>query len=539
VPPGDQRQIKEGRQLARSAGLVGLWTLASRILGLIRDAVIAAYFRKDATDAFFVANTIPNALRRLMGEGSLTVAFIPVFTEYMEQRGEQASRRMLANALGTVLVVLVVVTVLFSALSPWVVRGFAYGFADEPGKLQLAVLLTRVMVVFFLTTGLAALAMGVLNTCRHFSAPALSPVVLNAVIIGSVLFGSALMLRWGLPPIMAASLGVVLGGAAQVVIQFPFLKRHNMLVAPRFGFSDPGVVRVAKLMLPAVFGLAIYEINIIIARQLASFLSEGSISYLYYAQRMIEFPMGIFAVAIATVAMPNLASHATSGHLGKLKETYRFSLRMVLFIILPATAGLVALAVPLTAVLFQRGRFSHEMALQTATTLLGYLAGLWASAGVKQTVPVFYAMQDTKTPVKVAAVSLLVYAAAALGLYRYGTVGLALAVSCSSAANFILLVLLLRRRVGLLGLRSVVASALRSGVASVVCGAAAWGVVRYWGDWWAGGAAATNYAALICAVVAGVAAFLVMAKLLGIPELKELLDAFRRRGSGLKDGEDD
>lgn len=335
---------REGRQITRSAGVVGLWTLASRILGLLRDAVIAAYFRKDATDTFFVANTIPNVLRRLLGEGSLTVAFIPVFTEYRDQRGEAAARTMLANTLGTLLVVLLVVTALLCSLSPWVVRLFAYGFVDDPEKMGATTLLTRVMVVFFLTTGLAALSMGVLNTYRHFSAPALSPVLLNIVIIGSVLLGTTMISRWGLPPIMSAALGVVLGGGVQVLFQLPFLHRQRMLVAPGFKFNDPGVVRVARLLLPAVFGLAIYEINVIIARQLASFLPEGSISYLYYSQRLIEFPMGIFAVAIATVAMPSLSCYASAGQLDKLKETYRYSLRMVFFIILPATAGLVALA---------------------------------------------------------------------------------------------------------------------------------------------------------------------------------------------------
>jgi putative peptidoglycan lipid II flippase len=285
-------------------------------------------------------------------------------------------------------------------------------------------------------------------------------------------------------------------------------------------------------MLPAVFGLAIYEINVILARQLASFLPEGSISYLYYSQRLIEFPMGIFAVAIATVAMPSLSSHATSGKIDRLKETYRYSLRMVFFIILPATAGLVALALPLTSVLFQRGRFTHEMALETATTLLGYLVGLWGGAGVKQTVPVFYALQDTKTPVKVAAVSLVVYVAAALSLFGLGTAGLALAVSCASIVNFTILVLLLRRRLGLLGLRGVLASAVRAGVASVACGGVAWLVVRYWGNWSVGGADPINYISLLVAVMVGIVAYVAGAKLLGIPELGELIRAFRRRKRG-------
>ena len=381
--------MKGGRQIARSAGLVGLLTLASRVLGLVRDAVVAAWFSRRATDAYFVANTIPNVLRRLLAEGSLTVAFIPVFTEYWERRGEGEARQMLRNMLGTTLVVLTVVVGLGVGLAPWVVRGFASGLSDDPGKFDLTVLLTRVMFPFLMTVSLGALAMGALNTRRHFAAPSLSPVLLNLGIILSVALGTGLAASMGLPRVMSAAVGVVVGGVAQLLVQMPFLRRHGVLVWPAFDPTHPGVLRVGALMLPSVFGLAIYELNIIIARQFASYLAEGSISYLYYAARLIEFPMGMFAAAMATVAMPNLSSHAAAGEIDQVKQTYRYALRMVFFIILPATAGLVALALPLTSVLFQRGLFTHAMAAQTAHTLLGFLVGLWAGAGVRQTVPVF------------------------------------------------------------------------------------------------------------------------------------------------------
>jgi putative peptidoglycan lipid II flippase len=523
--------MKDGHQITRSAGLVGLFTLGSRVLGLVRDAVLAASFRKQATDAFFVANTIPNVLRRLLGEGTLTVAFIPVFTAHLSQQGHEAARRMLAAALGVLLVVMTLVTAAGVLFAPWVVRLFAYGFVDDPQKMNLAVLLTRVMIGFFVTAGLTALAMGVLNTCRHFAAPALAPVMLNAVIITSIAAGVPVMLRLGLPPITAAGLGVLLGGVAQALFQLPFLRRHGMLVAPRVDLRHPGVRRVAWLMLPAVFGLAVYEVNVIVARQLASFLPAGAVSFLYYAQRLIEFPMGIFAVAIATVAMPNLSTHASTGDFERLKETYRYALRMVFFIMLPATAGLAALALPLTSVLFQRGEFTHAMANTTAVTLLGFLAGLWAGAGVRQTVPVYYAMQDTWTPVKVAALSLVVYLGAALPLHRsLQTLGLALAVSASSAVNFVTLVIILRVRLGQLGLRSIAASVARSGAAAVPCGILAWRVGLV-GDWERGGMALQNVGILTGAVLAGAVVYAVLAWLLKAPELEELVRAFRRRSA--------
>ena len=519
--------------MARSAGMVGLFTLLSRVLGLVRDAVVAATFQKRATDAFFVAFTIPNVLRRLLAEGSLTVAFIPVFTEYRERKGEDQARAMLSNMLGATLVVLLLVTVVGVVAAPWVVKLFAFGLTAEPQKFDLAVLLTRIMFFFLLAVGLSALAMGVLNTLRHFTAPALTPVVLNIFIISTVLGTAGYMHHLGLPPVGALACGVVLGGFAQILLQMPFLARFKMLVWPRFDFTDPGVLRVGKLMLPAVFGLAIYEVNVILARQFASYLPEGSISYLYYAARLVEFPMGIFAVAMATVAMPSLSSHAAAGATDKLKQTYRYALRVVLFIILPASVGLAALAVPITSVLFQRGRFTHEMAVETAMTLLGFLAGLWAGAGVRQTVPVFYAMQDTRTPVKVAAASLAVYGVAAALLFQpLSTLGLSLAVSCSSVVNFTLLLLLLRRRLGPLGLRRVASSVLRSAVAAAGCGAAAHMVSRQV-DWSAGGRAPANYGLLLAAVLAGVLAYLLLCKLLRVRELDDLLGAFlRRRGRG-------
>lgn len=531
--------MKEGRNITRSAALVGLFTLFSRILGLVRDAVVAASYPRAATDAFFIAFRIPNVLRRLTGEGSLTVAFIPVFTDHLARRGEAEAKRMLQSTLGIALLTLAVMSACGAGLAPWVVRAFAYGFVGDPHKLGLTVLLTRVMFVFLLTTGLTALSMGVLNTCRRFAAPALAPVVLNLVIITSVVLGSGVMQGLGLPGTLALGLGVVAGGGAQVVMQLPFLAREGMLVSPRLDWRHPGVRRVGRLMLPAVFGLAIYEINVIIAGQFASFLPEGSISYLYYAQRLIEFPMGIFVVALATVAMPNLSSHASAGDMDQLKETYRYALRMVLFIILPATAGLVALALPLTSVLFQRGQFTHLMADRTAFTLLGFLVGLWAGAGVRQTVPVFYALQDMKTPVKVAAVSLLVYVVVALALYRrFETFGLALAVATSSIVNFGLLLVSLRLRLGRLGLRRIASSGLRAALAAGACAVVARSVALA-GQWERGGALPSNYGVLLLAVMAGTGVYVVSAWVLRAPELAELIGAFRRKRKEPPDDNDD
>ncbi len=521
--------MQESRQITRSAGLVSLFTLLSRILGLLRDAVTAAFYAKKETDVFFVAFTIPNVLRRLTAEGALTVAFIPVFTEYREKKGEGEARRMLSNVLGCALVVLVLITLVGILAAPWVVRLFAYGFVGESDKFSLCVELTKVMFVFTITASLTALSMGVLNTYRHFTAPAISPALLNLVIIGTVFSARSLVVRLGWPSVMALTFGVVFGGFAQVALQLPFLAKKKMLVAPRFHFADPGVVRVGKLMLPSVFSLAIYELNVILARQFASFLSDGAISAIYYAQRLIEFPMGMFAVAIATVALPNLSRHAASGNMQEFKETYGYALRLMFFIILPCTAGLLALAVPLTSILFQRGMFSYEMTIRTAETLMGFLCGLWAGAGVRQTVPVFYALQAPKDPVKVGALSLCVYIALAWPLHqRLGTVGLALSVAGSSIVNFLLLLYLLRRRIGQLGFRKVLTSVIKSGLAAGICGVATF-CVTLLGDFTKGGVNPGSLGVMVCALIVGVVSYGIISFYLKNEELFELFKALRSK----------
>lgn len=281
-------------------------------------------------------------------------------------------------------------------------------------------------------------------------------------------------------------------------------------------------------MLPAIAGLAVYQLNVMVARQFASFLPEGAISYLYYSQRLIEFPIGIFATAMATVTMPRLSRQATAGDLDQLKGTYRFSLRVVLFLLLPATAGLIALSVPVVAVLFQRGAFSWQMTGETAITLVGFAIGLCASGGVRQTVPVFYALKDMRTPVKVSALALGVYALAAVVSFRpLGTLGLALSVSLAACVHCIVLIGLLRRRLGPLGLRRIVVSALRSSMAAVACGVSAW-LVASRGDWSTGGAVGSNYALLAVAIAVGAAVYWGLSMALRSPEIAELRSALRR-----------
>lgn len=528
-PPTGREDSAGGAQLARSAGLVGGATLASRMLGLVRDMVIAAFFEKGLTDAFFVAFTIPNVLRRLLAEGSLTVAFIPVFTEYRTKAGDAGAQDLLSKTLGPAIVILTFVCLLGAAFAPSLVRLFAFGLSRDPLRFAIAVGLTRWMFPFLLTVGLVALWMGVLNTYGHFLAPAAAPILLNACIIAATVLTPAWLSSMGVPSVFALAIGVLVGGLAQVALQVPPLWSRSLFVAPRIDLRHEGVRRIGRLMLPSIAGLAIYQVNVVLSRQFASFLQEGAISFLYYAQRFIEFPIGIFATAMATVAMPRLSSQAAGGQLAALKQTYGFTLRLVLFVMLPATVGLCVLAEPVVSVLLQRGAFSQAMAQQTAWTLIGFSLGLCAAGGVRQTVPVFYSLQDTRTPVKVSAVALAVYALVAWIIYRpLGTLGLALAVSFSASVQFIVLLWLLRRRLGPLGLTRIATSAARSAAASAVCGAVAWAVARV-GRWELGGTSWLNYLVVVLAIGVGGGVYVLGSALMGSPEVGELRAALRRR----------
>lgn len=522
--------------MLRAAGWVGLLTLASRVLGLLRDMVIAALFHKTITDAFFVAFTIPNVLRRLLAEGSLTVAFIPIFTEYRERHGLEESRRMFHATWTTMLLLLLGVCVVGVLASPGLVRLFAWGFADEPAKFDLAVRLTQIMFPYIFFVSLLALCMGVLNTTGHFTAPAVAPVLLNIAMIGATLALWRPLTNLGVHPIYGLAAGVIAGGLVQLLLQYPPLISRGYRPRLRFEPRHPGVTRTLKLMAPAIFGLALYQINVILARLLASFLPDGTVTYLYYAQRLIEFPMGIFAVAVATAAMPRLSRHATAGELSEVRTVFADSLRLTNFIVIPAMVGLLAIGEPIIAVLFERGRFTPEMTVLTGEALAGFCLGLWAAAGVRLAVPVFYALEDSRTPVKVAGLALLVYIGVGLALmWPLKHLGLALAISASTIVNFTLLMIFLRRRLGRLGLRAVLSSAVRSLVAAGLMGAAAWAVCQLprWLPALAGFGRGWGRLALLAVAltVAGVVYFGTAAAL-RCPEPGELAAALRRRTAG-------
>lgn len=459
----------DNHSVANAAGLIGAATFSSRILGFIRDMVLARLFGATAAaDAFFVAYRVPNLLRELFAEGSMSAAFIPVFTEYHTRRTKREAWE-LASAMFTTLLTIVTLIMLLGIVSaPGIVWVLAPGFHDDPSKLALTTLLTQLMFPYLVFISLAALAMGILNSLRAFAAPALSPVFFNIFIIGCAVFVSPSLAE----PIYGVAIGVVAGGAAQFAMQLPGLRTRGMLMGFRFQPGHPGVKRVGQLLLPSLLGLSVTQVNITISTILASFFAGGP-TYLFYGMRLIQFPLGIFGVALATAILPTLSAQASKGAWDELRGTLAFGLRMILFIILPAMLGLILLRTPIVHLFFEHGTFTAADTEGTALAVLCYAVGLWAFAGVRIIVAAFYSMQDTRTPAFTAVGAVLanlVFSLLFMDALRHA--GLALATALAGMLNVGILVMVLNRRLGGIDWPSVGRSASRVVIASIPVGIA-------------------------------------------------------------------
>src|SRR6266702_1386378 len=361
--------MSEKRNIARAAGILGGATMLSRIMGMVRDMVVSRLFGAGlATDAFFAAFQIPNMLRRFFAEGALTAAFVPTFSSTLARQGEEKARE-LANICFTLLtIVMACITLAGIIFSPVIVGLMFPGFRAEPGKLELAILLNRLMFPYIFFISLVALCMGVLNTLRHFFTPAISTVFLN---ISMIL--AALCLRGFFDaPITALAAGVLIGGCIQLIMQLPVLWRKGFPLRPDFNFSSPEVRTIALLMLPSVFGVGVYYLNITVSAILASLLPQGSVSYLYYAQRLFEFPQGIFTASVAQAVLPSMSRQAAEGNMAGMKDSLSFGVRLMLFITIPAMAGLIVCSTPIFSLIFMGGAFSYATVVNSASALMYY-----------------------------------------------------------------------------------------------------------------------------------------------------------------------
>ena len=528
---------REETRVAKTAGRVGLATLGSRVLGLVREQIMASLFGAGlATDAFNVAFRIPNLLRDLFAEGALSSAFVPTFTTLHEKEGESAAWAFARQLMSTLLLVLTVICGAGWILAPALVRLFAPGFAAIPGKLELTVQLTRVMLPFLPAVALAAVAMGMLNARGRFGTPALAPMMLN---LGMIVFGVGLIpvcRTSGQPAILAMALGVVIGGVLQLAFQLPALYRLGFRPRLEWPTLPPGVRRVAALMLPATIGLGATQINLLVSTFIASLLPQGSVSWLWYAFRLMQLPIGVFGVALATVSLPALSRAAAAGDHAALKNTLSATLRLVFLFTIPAAIGLAVLARPLVALLYEHGRFTPADTDRTAAALVMYCVGLPAYAAIGVLTRAFYALGDARRPVQASFVSVALNLALNVALMgSLAHLGLALATSVTAGANALQLAWYLRGRIGPLGARRMAGTCARVALAAALPAALVAAALAALGERWHGtllAEAAVAFAGLIA--IAGLG-WLAM-KALRVEELsaaEDTLRGIRRRLLGL------
>lgn len=498
--------------LLKSLAAVSSMTLFSRVLGFARDAIVARVFGAGmATDAFFVAFKLPNLLRRIFAEGAFSQAFVPLLAEYKSKQGEEATRLFVAYVSGLLTLALALVTVLGMFAAPWVILITAPGFADTADKFALTSSLLRVTFPYILLISLASLVGAILNTWNRFSVPAFAPTLLNISMIGFALFAAPHFH----PPVMALAWAVVAGGVLQLGYQLPHLKKIGMLVLPRINLKDAGVWRVMRQMGPAILGVSVSQISLIINTIFASFLVSGSVSWMYYADRLMEFPSGVLGVALGTILLPSLAKSFSTGNHDEYSRLMDWGLRLCFLLALPSAIALGILSGPLTIALFQYGKFTAFDAAMTQRALIAYSVGLLGLIVVKVLAPGFYSRQDIKTPVKIAIVTLVMTQLmnlAFIGPLKHA--GLSLSIGLAACLNAALLFWQLRKQEIFQPQPGWAAFLLRLVIAVAVMAGALWGILQLMPAWGEGKMVwRLLRLALVCA--AGGAAYFIMLALMG------------------------
>ncbi|MEZ5448440.1 MAG: murein biosynthesis integral membrane protein MurJ [Thiolinea sp.] len=477
-------------RLLRSGAIISAMTMVSRILGLIRDVIIARYFPVDgATDAFFVAFKIPNLLRRFFAEGAFALAFVPVLAEYKEKRSREDLRDLIDHVAGTLGLILLLISTVGMLAAPWLIVAFAPGFSAKPdARPDLAIDMLRITFPYILFISLAGLVGGILNTFQKFAIPAFTPTLLNVVLIIAAVWIAPLFAE----PVLALAWGVFVAGVVQFLFQLPTLARLGLLPRFRYRKAHAGVAKIMRLMLPALFGSSVAQLNLVINTVIASFLAVGSISWLYYSDRFVELPLAIFGVALGTVILPKLSGDHARADADQFRSTLDWALRLALLIAIPAMLGLMLLAEPILAAVMMYGEFKWSDVEMSAMSLMTYAFGLPAFILVKVLAPGFYSRQDTKTPVKIGMASmfanmglnLLIVLPWYLGGWSGAHAGLALATALAGYLNAGMLYLTLRRE-GIFAASSGWGQhVLRILLASAVMLALLWLLKPGW-QWWA------------------------------------------------------
>lgn len=520
-------------KIAKAAGIMSAATFISRILGFVRDMIFAFYFGATGiSDTFFQAFKIPNLLRELLAEGSMSAAFVPVLTEYRQKHGEEEAVRLVKISFTFILVVVGLLCLLGIIFSPAIVAVVSPGFVKFPEKFSMTVLLTRIMFPFLLCVSLAALLMGALNTKKVFFVPALAPAMLNITLILSIVFFESKTSQ----PILAAAIGVLAGGFVQFACQLPSFFKNGYRLGLNPSFSHPGIRKMTLLLVPATLALSVSQINIIVSSIFASFLPQGSITYLFYSMRLVQFPIGIFGVAMGMAVLPTLSEHAVKGDMEKLREDFSFALRLLFFIAVPSMAGLIALREPIVNLLFQHGQFAYAATQGTAEALLFYSLGIWSVVGVRVVTAAFYSMQDTKVPVKIAAVGMIsniVFSFFLMGPMKHS--GLALAYALASWINFSLLFFFLRKKLGHVDARKILGSFFKALFSSFAMGMVGLGLLR--GEIWeqsGNSAEKTVYLTITICLCAGV--YIACSYFLKNEEMGFVYETMKRKFSRKREG---
>ena len=463
-------------KLARSAGVISVATMASRLLGVARDAVLAATFGAGyQMDAFTIAFKIPNLVRDLFAEGAMSAAFVPTFTRTLSSRGPEAAWRvgsLVINALVVVTGVLVVIGIIFA--SP-ITSTIAPNFANYAGKLELTTTLTRLMLPFLTTVAVAVAMMGMLNSLHRFFIPALSPAMFNVATILCAVALTPLLMDMGYPGIISLAIGTLLGGLGQILLQWPSLRRQGFRYSPVLDFTDPDLREILRLMIPGTLGLAAVQINVLVNAYLATWQEEGAASWLSFAFRLMYLPIGLFGVSIATAALPDISRQTVTADLRAIRQIVSRALRMMLMLNVPATVGLIVLAEPIVSLILERREFTPYHTTQTAAALMFYAPGLLGYSAVKIASPTFYSLGNSRTPVIVSMASVAVNVALNLSLIRVlGFRGLALGTALAALVNAVTLLWLLRTRLEGLEGRRIAVAFVKITIASAAMGAAAY-----------------------------------------------------------------
>ncbi|MDD5101760.1 MAG: murein biosynthesis integral membrane protein MurJ [Endomicrobiaceae bacterium] len=513
----------EIKKLVKYAGSVSVGTAISRIFGYIRDMLVAYFFGAGMfADAFYAAFRIPNLIRRMLGEGSFSAAFIPVFSEYLHTKSKDEAQKLIDVVFTILTLLLIVITILGVFFSPLLVKIIAYGFTSDPEKLQLTIDLTRLMFPFLLFICSAAMLLALLNTMNSFFIPAIAPANLS---FAEIIYMLALAPM--LSPsnqIKGLAISVIFGGIGHFFMQYPMFKHLGWKLRFNFNFNHPGVKKIIFLMIPSVIGISVDQINTFVDTICASFLGDGSITALYYSNRLMQLPLAIFGLAMATVSLPLMSKAVAQNNIEEMKQTLNFSIRFSIIALLPATVGLMVIGLPVIQVLFERGKFDNFASLLTNQALFYYVLGLPAYAISKVLANTFFSFQDTKTPVKIAFVVMFIHVILCVILMRtHGVGGLAFATAICAYINVLMLSHKLRVRIGKMGIKKIIASSIKGLIAASIMGLISYEIIKL--------QFATLFISLIISIIAGIISFVVIAKLLKSPEIEQLLNSLYKKNN--------